>query len=131
MSTIKCIFFDFFGDDTNMFYERLKLLAKEKKKSFNEIESELGYSKNSMYHYKKVKPSSDKLSKLAEYFGVSSDYLLGNTDLREPKKEPVDLEELTSDDGINWDEWLSFGGKPISEHDKNKIKEIFGNRLKD
>ena len=43
-----------------MFYERLKLLAKEKKKSFNEIESELGYSKNSMYHYKKVKPSSDK-----------------------------------------------------------------------
>ena len=98
-----------------MFYERLKLLAKEKKKSFNEIESELGYSKNSMYHYKKVKPSSDKLSKLAEYFGVSSDYLLGNT----------------SDDGINWDEWLSFGGKPISEHDKNKIKEIFGDRLKD
>ncbi|PWR44086.1 XRE family transcriptional regulator, partial [Listeria monocytogenes] len=64
-------------------------------------------------------------------FGVSSDYLLGNTDLREPKKEPVDLEELTSDDGINWDEWLSFGGKPISEHDKNKIKEIFGDRLKD
>lgn len=114
-----------------MFYERLKLLAKEKKKSFNEIESELGYSKNSMYHYKKVKPSSDKLSKLAEYFGVSSDYLLGNTEVKNSKKEPVDLEELTSDDGINWDEWLSFGGKPISEHDKNKIKEIFGDRLKD
>ena len=56
---------------------------------------------------------------------------MGNTDVKSSKKEPVDLEELTSDDGINWDEWLSFGGKPISEHDKNKIKEIFGDRLKD
>ncbi len=55
---------------------------------------------------------------------------MGNTDVKSSKKEPVDLEELTSDDGINWDEWLSFGGKPISEHDKNKIKEIFGDRLK-
>ncbi|MDG4990278.1 hypothetical protein [Lactococcus lactis] len=32
---------------------------------------------------------------------------------------------------MNWDECLSFGGKPISEHDKNKIKEIFRDRLKD
>lgn len=79
----------------------------------------------------KYTPQGDKLAKLAEYFEVSSDYLLGNTDVKSSKKEPVDLEELTSDDGINWDEWLSFGGKPISEHDKNKIKEIFGDRLKD
>lgn len=114
-----------------MFYERLKLLASERKKSLNQIELDLGLAKNSLYHTKKYTPQGDKLSKLAEYFEVSSDYLLGNTDVRSSKKEPVDLEELTSDDDINWDEWLSFGGKPISEHDKQKIKEIFGDRLKD
>ncbi|MCT1181491.1 helix-turn-helix domain-containing protein [Lactococcus lactis] len=114
-----------------MFYERLKTLAKEKNKSLNEVEFDLGFSKNSLYHTKKYTPQGDKLTKLAEYFEVSSDYLLGNTDIKNLKKEPVDLEDLTSDDGINWDEWLSFGGKPISEHDKNKIKEIFGDRLKD
>ena len=131
MSSINIKFFNFFGDNTNMFYERLKTLAKEKNKSLNEVEFDLDFSKNSLYHTKKYTPQGDKLAKLAEYFEVSSDYLLGNTDVKSPKKEPVDLEELTSDDGINWDEWLSFGGKPISEHDKNKIKEIFGDRLKD
>lgn len=114
-----------------MFYDRLIALAKEKKKSINQVEIDLGFSKNTLYNTKKYTPQGDKLTKLAEYFNVSVDYLLGNSESREPKKEPVDLEELTSDDGINWDEWLSFGGKPISEHDKNKIKEIFGDRLKD
>ena len=117
--------------DKSDFLERLKLLAKEKKKSINQVEIDLGFSKNTLYNTKKYTPQGDKLAKLADYFEVSTDYLLEKTDIKTPKKEPVDLEELTSDDGINWDEWLSFGGKPISEHDKNKIKEIFGDRLKD
>ncbi|MGX6983220.1 helix-turn-helix domain-containing protein [Lactococcus lactis] len=114
-----------------MFYDRLVALAKEKKKSINQVEIDLGFSKNTLYNTKKYTPQGDKLAKLADYFEVSTDYLLEKTDIKTTKKEPVDLEELTSDDGINWDEWLSFGGQPISEHDKNKIKEIFGDRLKD
>ena len=114
-----------------MFYDRLVALAKEKKKSINQVEIDLGFSKNTLYNTKKYTPQGDKLAKLADYFEVSTDYLLEKTDIKTTKKEPVDLEELTSDDGINWDEWLSFGGKPISEHDKNKIKKIFGDRLKD
>ena len=114
-----------------MFYDRLVALAKEKKKSINQVEIDLGFSKNTLYNTKKYTPQGDNLAKLADYFEVSTDYLLEKTDIKTTKKEPVDLEELTSDDGINWDEWLSFGGQPISEHDKNKIKKIFGDRLKD
>lgn len=113
-----------------MFYERLKSLAREKKKSLNQVEADLGFSKNTLYNTKKYVPQGEKLSKLAEYFEVSTDYLLEKTEVKNPLKEPVDLEDLTSDDDINWDEWLSFGGKPISDHDKQKIKEIFGDRLK-
>ena len=114
-----------------MFYDRLVALAKEKKKSINQVEIDLGFSKNTLYNTKRYTPQGVKLAKLADYFEVSTDYLLEKTDIKTPKKEPVDLEELTSDDDIIWDEWLSFGGNPISEHDKNKIKEIFGDRLKD
>ncbi|QSE76704.1 helix-turn-helix domain-containing protein [Lactococcus taiwanensis] len=113
-----------------MFYEKLQKLAKEKGKSFAQIEKDLGMAKNSMYNYKKNNPTATRLNEIAEYFNVSTDYLLGNTDSKKSIKEPVDLEDLTSDDDINWDEWLSFGGKPISDHDKQKIKEIFGDRLK-
>ena len=49
-----------------MFYERLKTLAKEKNKSLNEVEFDLGFSKNSLYHTKKYTPQGDKLAKLAE-----------------------------------------------------------------
>lgn len=114
-----------------MLYDQLLKLIEESGKSINQIERELGYPRNTLTSYKRSNPSAKRLNELAEYFNVSTDYLLGNTDLKNSVKEPVDLEELASDDDINWDEWLSFGGKPISEHDKQKIKEIFGDRLKD
>lgn len=65
-----------------MFYERLKLLAKENKKSFNDIEQDLGFSKNLLYKYNKYEPKQETLNQLAKYFDVSTDYLLGNTDQR-------------------------------------------------
>ena len=111
-------------------FERIKKLVDESNKSMNEIDRELGYPRNTLAGLKNRKPSIGRLTEIAEYFNVSTDYLLGNTDSKNSTKEPVDLEDLTSDDDINWDEWLSFGGKPISDHDKQKIKEIFGDRLK-
>lgn len=59
------------------FYEQLQKLAKENKKSFNQIESELGYSRNTLYSYKKKKPNADRIREIAEYFNVSSDSLIG------------------------------------------------------
>lgn len=101
-----------------MFYERLKSLAKENKKSFNEIEADLGYSKNSMYHYKKVNPSNDKLTKLAEYFNVSTDYLLGNTTAKDYDSKRLDESIENS---------KSFDGSPLDKEDK----EIIHNLIKD
>ena len=59
------------------FYEQLQKLARENKKSFNQIESELGYSRNTLYSYKKTKPNADRIREIAEYFNVSSDSLIG------------------------------------------------------
>lgn len=72
------------------FYNRLQELAKKKGKSFHQIEVDLGYSKNSFYNYKTKKPTADNLNKIAEYFGVTSDYLLGNTDTPEPPSSQLE-----------------------------------------
>lgn len=72
------------------FYDRLKTLADEKSKSFNQIEKELNYPRNALNDYKKGKnPSAKRTAEIAEYFGVSTDYLLG----REENKVENDLTE--------------------------------------
>lgn len=64
-----------------MFYKRLKELAELSKKSFNEIERELGYSRNALNGYKlKRVPSAVRLLELANYFEVSPEYLMGLND---------------------------------------------------
>ncbi|MBL3717299.1 hypothetical protein GHK52_10945, partial [Lactococcus garvieae] len=76
------------------FYERLQSLAKEKKKSFNQIEKDLELPKNTLYHTKKYTPQGDKLSKLAEYFGVTTDYLLGVAEAKYSVSSESELSQL-------------------------------------
>ncbi len=35
------------------------------------------------------------------------------------------------DDGIDWNEWVAFDGKPMTDHDKQVLKDYFGDELKD
>lgn len=58
-------------------FERIKLLAKKQGKSLQKVSSDLGFGDNYLYTLKKQKPKSDSLEKLADYFHVSVDYLLG------------------------------------------------------
>ena len=76
-----------------MFYERLKKLASEKNKSFNQIENDLNYGKNTLYRYKVQNPTQERLLELAKYFDVNTDYLLG----REENKTENDLTEEESE----------------------------------
>ena len=69
------------------FYERLRYLIHEKGKSFNQIERELGYSRNALSNYKQNRiPSAIRLVQLSEYFGVSPEYLLGKKAHSETEK---------------------------------------------
>lgn len=61
-------------------FDRIKELAKKQGKSLNKVEEDLGWSRNTLYSLKVNKPSSERLETLADYFGVSVDYLLGRTD---------------------------------------------------
>jgi transcriptional regulator with XRE-family HTH domain len=62
-----------------MFYEILKSLAEEHSKSLNQIERELGYPRNALNQYKKGNiPSAKRTAEIAKYFGVTTNYLLGD-----------------------------------------------------
>lgn len=108
------------------FYERLKSLAEEKNKSFNQIERELNYPKNALNDYKKGKnPSAKRTAEIAKYFNVSIDYLLGNTTARDYDSERLDQSIENS---------KSFDGSPLDPEDKqiihNLIKEYLENKGK-
>lgn len=74
--------------DMNTF-DRLKKLCDEQKISVVELEEKLGFGRNSLYGWKKKIPNGANLEKVADYFDVSVDYLLGRTD----KKRYYDLTE--------------------------------------
>ena len=60
------------------FYGRIKNLAEASDKSFNQIERELGYTRNALANYKNGGvPSGIRLMELANYFKVLPDYLIG------------------------------------------------------
>lgn len=99
-----------------MFYERLKLLAKENKKSFNEIEEDLGLSKNLLYKYSKFEPKQETINQLAKYFHVTSDYLTGKTTSRTLDLAELDQEIVASN--------LSYSGKPLTENDRHALNNI-------
>lgn len=67
----------------NIFYSRLLELQKKSQKSFNQIEKELGYPRNSLHNYKNGGiPSGQRLLDLSNYFHCSPEFLIGNTNIQ-------------------------------------------------
>ncbi|OXS73206.1 hypothetical protein B1B04_13035 [Lysinibacillus sp. KCTC 33748] len=63
-------------------FDRLKKLCEEQKISVVELEEKLDFGRNSLYGWKKKIPNGANLEKVADYFNVSVDYLLGRTDVK-------------------------------------------------
>lgn len=106
-------------------FDRIKELADKQKISLNILEEKLGYSTNYLYSLKKGNPKSDRLQEIADYFNVSTDYLLGRTD-----NPNVASEIFTTSDGRTVDlsnlreRVVLFDGKPLSDEDVDKIAQI-------
>lgn len=94
-------------------YEIIKTLANGRKMTVAELERKLDLSNGSVSKWAKSTPNSKYLEKVADYFDVSVDYLLG----RSAKRVDFDLDKAI-------DESRSFDGKPISDHDKEVVKKI-------
>jgi transcriptional regulator with XRE-family HTH domain len=72
------LFFREFNMDMNSFsiWERLRDLAKKRKKSLKNASKETGVSEGAISGWKKSYPTVDNLALLANFYGVSLDYLV-------------------------------------------------------
>lgn len=67
------------------FYERMRMLRKERKETQVQVAEAIGITDRQYQRFEagEQKPGFDNLCALADHFGVSLDYLAGRTDRRE------------------------------------------------
>lgn len=76
-----------------MYGSRLKQLRKNLNKTQEEVAAGLGVTRGAYSHFEndRNEPDSDTIRNLADYFNVSTDYLLGRTD------DPIPVRNLDQD----------------------------------
>lgn len=78
-------------------YHRIKELCSQKGISISKLEADLGFGNASIKKWEKgSSPSVDKIVKIASYFDVSVDYLLGRTDIVGSVSEIIGDEDIIS-----------------------------------
>lgn len=110
-------------------FEKVRELARKKGLSLNQVEEKLGYSRNTLYSLKRQKVSSERLQEIADFFNVSTDYLLGRTD--NPKIASDNVSSYSTEDLRKMAENAkTFDGKPLTDEDVDAITNIIEIYLK-
>ena len=109
-------------------FEKIKEFAKKRGKALGQVEEDLGYGRNTLYKIKNSTPNAERIAEIANYFNVSTDYLLGRTD--NPKittggdaSAPLDLRDIAAQS-------MLFDGKPLTEEDIDFITAVLEAHLK-
>lgn len=118
--------------------DRIKALASSQKLTLAELERKLNFSNGSLRKWDSSKPSGDKIEKVADFFGVSTDYLLGRTDnpsIASDSDEIVQINSKTVDLRQAAANTMLFDGKPLDDDDIDFITAVltahFKNKNKD
>ncbi|EIW2091286.1 helix-turn-helix transcriptional regulator, partial [Enterococcus faecalis] len=86
-----------------------------------------GIGENSLYRWDKTSPQSDKLQKVADFFDVSTDYLLGRTEkkkyyeLNDKEKKDIAIQAEELIEGLTNGENLNFYGEPATQDQKDRL----------
>lgn len=110
-------------------FDRVKELSQKRGISLSKLEETLGLGKNSIYALKRNQPSAKRLQEIADYFNVSTDYLLGRTD--NPKIASDEVAGYTTEDLRKMARNAkTFDGKPLTDEDVEAITNIIEIYLK-
>lgn len=101
-----------------MIGNQLKELRSVTKRTQAEVAEHLEISRAAYSHFEnnRNEPDNDMLAKLADYFHVTTDYLLGRDGKEENQEQNADL---ASDDVI-----FTYEGKPIPKEDLELIRRL-------
>ena len=99
-------------------YEIFETLLAERGVTAYQVAKATGISTGSLSDWKngRSSPKVEKLQKIATYFGVSVDYLLGNKQTEEPQSDQIDLSDVE----------LGFLGdyKELTEENKATVRDM-------
>lgn len=106
--------------DAGLLGLRIKELRKEKGLRQSELATTLHVSQQAVGSWEtgRTVPGADTLNVLADYFNVTTDYLLG----RPEEKKDDSIDHTALEKAI--DEARSFDGKPMSDHDREIVRNI-------
>lgn len=120
--------------------DRIKELCKEKHISINTLETTLGFGKGYISKLGKSTPNISKIQKIADYFGVSIDYLMTGQESSLPASEPIlnarderDIAkrlEAALDDLENTQDGLMFSGEPLDDETRELLKASLENSIR-
>lgn len=108
--------------------DRIRTLANQRDMSLPQLEVKLGLGNGTISRWKTSSPNTDKLQKIADYFNVSMDYLLGRDaqlTARDERDIAKDLENIMSKLKNGEDGPASFEGMDIPEADQ----ELFAGQI--
>lgn len=105
-------------------FERIKYLADKQGVSLQTVSIAVGLSDNYIYNLRTRKSSSSEaITKIADYFRVSTDYIYGRTD--NPRIASDEVTGYSSEDLRKMAENAkTFDGKPLTEDDITAIQNI-------
>ncbi len=113
-------------------FEKIKELAKKRGKALGQVEEDLGYGRNTLYKIKNSTPNAERIAEIANYFNVSTDYLLGRTDnpaiagsdeFAQVNGQIIDLRKAAANT-------MLFDGEPLNEDDIDFITSVLSAHFK-
>ncbi|EOL42038.1 hypothetical protein RV11_GL003470 [Enterococcus phoeniculicola] len=101
--------------------ERIKELCKKHDMNVYQLEEALGFGRNTIYQWNKRTPGVDKLKQVADYFNVTTDYLLGRNQapMWAEKSDLIELDKML-DSNVN----MAFNGENLTAEEKQRVKDI-------
>lgn len=97
--------------------EKIKELAKQRKITIAELERKTGISNGQIRKWDSITPGVDKLSKVADYFDVSVDYLLNRTN------NPTVTDEIENDTDLTKQVMFRINTDGLSQEDLQEIED--------
>ncbi|OXS26375.1 MAG: hypothetical protein BI182_08230 [Acetobacterium sp. MES1] len=106
-----------------MLVDKIRVLANAKGYSLTTLEKELGFGNGTITRWNKSSPSSEKLCKVADFFGVTIDHLLGRDENVLNRRDQRDIEKLLdmTKEELLTSEGLMFDGKPATDEEIQQI----------
>lgn len=119
-------------------YETIKDLCKQHSIAVTALEKELDFGRGSIGKLRNGQTSAERLQKIADYFNVSTDYLLTGIDddgltIKDNRDIAKDMENIRTKLLNGSDGPLSYDGEPIPEEDAELLLgqiELMMRRLK-